>query len=256
MWAGPRWPRGWGPAARLLPPLFPEGPFHSLRESISVASANRALGAGEGCPAGLVGVPQPRRVGTGTVTAAPLPPRGWNAGKGHRKAVALSQKRADIKGDRLKPSHPALFFSSVRQKPPSPWSLQGPLHALTTSGHLLLPMLVPRPKGLLPSPFMQIPPGTEGCISSGSQFSPTSCSLCVSPCPTWSDKVPRVLFLLLFPEPVSSARPSLGPLQGELTPFQLCFLVSTTTLARLTLGALPLLLHTRPWHPSSPPATS
>lgn len=150
-----------GPAIRLLPLLVPEGPFHSLRESISVASANRALGAGEGCPAGLVGVPQPRRLGTGTVTAAPLPPHGWNAGKGHRKAVALSQKRADIKGDRLKPSHPALFFSSVRQKPPSPWSLLGPLHPLTTSGHLLLPMLVPRPKALLPSPFMQIPPGTQ-----------------------------------------------------------------------------------------------
>ena len=115
-----------------------------------------------GCPAGLVGVPHPWRVDPGTVTAAPLPPHGWNAGEGHRKAVTLSQKWADKKGDRLKPSHPALVFSSVRQKPSSHWSLLGPLPPLTTSARLLLPTLVPRPQRLLPSLFIQVPPGTRG----------------------------------------------------------------------------------------------
>ena len=64
------------------------------------------------CPAGLVGVPCPWWVGMGTMTATPLQPCGWNAGEGHLKMMALPQKWTDEKGERLKPSHAVLFFSS------------------------------------------------------------------------------------------------------------------------------------------------
>lgn len=261
MWAGPRWPRGWG--ARRPPPAsaVPRGPISfSPREHL--CSFCQQGPRGRGGVSGRPGWgPTAPAGGHGYRDSSPSTASWMECREGSPKGSGPFSEAGRYKRRQTQAFPSSFIFQLCETKAAltlvSPGSPSSPDHlwslALAYAGSQ-----AQRPP---PLPVMQIPPGTrypvpEGCIASGSQFSPTSCSLCVSPCPTWSDKVPRVLFLLLFPEPVSSARPSLGPLQGELSPFQLCFLVSTTTLARLALGALPLLLHTRPWHPSSPPAAS
>ena len=193
---GPQWPCGHG-LCPLPASLAAQRPISFSAQEHLCSFFQQGPQGWSVCPAGLVGVPYPWCVGMGTMTATPLQPCGWNAREGHLKMMTLPQKWADKKGlKKERDSSPPMqfYFLALKQKLSAHPSLLGPLHPLTTSAHLLLPIPVPRPKASCPPCLPgSCPVGVWGLISSGSSPLAPPASAWAAFCSLWCSSGARLL---------------------------------------------------------------